>query len=194
VIELDKVSYGYGGTALFSQLSLALQPGSFHFLTGPSGAGKTTLLDVVAARKTSGSVEGEITVNGRPQDAKSFARVAAYVEQLDVHQPLATVAEAVRFSAALRLDADDKDAFCDFILDQLELGALRHRQVGVLGAGGLSFDQRKKLGVAVEVASNPAVLFLDEPTSGLDARAALSVIQATRRLSKRRAVLCTVHQ
>mmetsp|Transcript_18014 Transcript_18014/g.58257 ORF Transcript_18014/g.58257 Transcript_18014/m.58257 type:complete len:144 (-) Transcript_18014:2551-2982(-) len=134
-------------------------------LMGSSGAGKTTLLDVVAARKTSGSIEGEITVNGRPQTPRALAKIAAYVEQLDVHQPLATVAEAVRFSAALRLDADAtaREAFCEFILDQLELSDVRDRQVGVLGAG-LSFDQRKKLGVAVEVASNPAVPFLDEPT------------------------------
>jgi len=86
-------------------------------------------------------------------------------EPLCLRHRLATVAEAVRFSAALRLDADAtaREAFCEFILDQLELSDVRDRQVGVLGAG-LSFDQRKKLGVAVEVASNPAVPFLDEPT------------------------------
>ena len=44
MIELDNVAYSYGGAELFSGLDLALAPGSFHFLTGPSGAGKTTLL------------------------------------------------------------------------------------------------------------------------------------------------------
>jgi cell division transport system ATP-binding protein len=44
VIELENVSYTYGDGALLSDVSVKLQPGSFHFLTGPSGAGKTTLL------------------------------------------------------------------------------------------------------------------------------------------------------
>jgi cell division transport system ATP-binding protein len=44
VIEVDKVAFSYGGAELFSDLSLTLAPGTFHFLTGPSGAGKTTLL------------------------------------------------------------------------------------------------------------------------------------------------------
>ncbi len=44
LIELENVAYSYGGGELLSDISLQLQPGSFHFLTGPSGAGKTTLL------------------------------------------------------------------------------------------------------------------------------------------------------
>ena len=44
MIELEQVAYSYGGGELLGEVSLALGPGSFHFLTGPSGAGKTTLL------------------------------------------------------------------------------------------------------------------------------------------------------
>jgi len=69
-------------------------PGTMTCLMGSSGAGKTTLLDVVAARKTSGSIEGEITVNGRPQTPRALAKIAAYVEQLDVHQPPAAVSNS----------------------------------------------------------------------------------------------------
>ncbi|MFU8779165.1 MAG: cell division ATP-binding protein FtsE, partial [Roseovarius sp.] len=44
MIELENVAYSYGGGELLTDVSLALSPGSFHFLTGPSGSGKTTLL------------------------------------------------------------------------------------------------------------------------------------------------------
>jgi cell division transport system ATP-binding protein len=44
VIELENVAYNYGGGELFSDLSLKLSAGSFHFLTGPSGSGKTTFM------------------------------------------------------------------------------------------------------------------------------------------------------
>merc|ERR1719453_1035109 len=67
--------------------------------------------------------------------------------------------------------------------------------VGSLEMGGLSFEQRKRLTMAVEMAANPSVLFLDEPTSGLDSRAALVVIRAVQNISTTgRAVICTIHQ
>ena len=41
-------------------------------LMGESGAGKTTLLDVIAMRKGSGEITGEILLNGFPQETVSF--------------------------------------------------------------------------------------------------------------------------
>jgi len=44
VIELASAGFRYGAQDIFSRVEVNLQPGSFHFLTGPSGAGKTTFL------------------------------------------------------------------------------------------------------------------------------------------------------
>ena len=52
MIELDNVAYSYGGGELLSEVSLALQPGSFHFLTGPSGSGTTTFLKLCSGELT----------------------------------------------------------------------------------------------------------------------------------------------
>jgi ABC-type transport system involved in cytochrome bd biosynthesis fused ATPase/permease subunit len=41
------------------------QPNTMTALMGPSGAGKSTLLDVLAQRKNTGRIEGEILVNGK---------------------------------------------------------------------------------------------------------------------------------
>lgn len=43
-------------------------------LMGSSGAGKTTLLDVLAGRKTSGTITGDIRLNGHPKMQKTFTR------------------------------------------------------------------------------------------------------------------------
>ena len=46
----------------------------------PRSSGKTTLLDLLADRISSGKVEGEIRVNGRPRGS-TFKHYAAYVQQ-----------------------------------------------------------------------------------------------------------------
>lgn len=58
------------------------------------------LLDVLAQRKTEGSIRGTVLVDGRPPPLPvSFQRSAGYYEQLDVHEPFTTVREAMEFSA-----------------------------------------------------------------------------------------------
>ena len=52
------------------------------------------------------------------------------------------------------------------VLDIVELTPLRHTLVGMPGVSGLSVEQRKRLTIAVELVSNPSVIFMDEPTSG----------------------------
>jgi ABC-type multidrug transport system ATPase subunit len=79
---------------------------------------------VLAGRKTGGSVTSAITLNGFDKDQKSFARVAGYVEQVDIHSPVVTVREAVDFSATIRLQETDwsperREVFVDGILEIL---------------------------------------------------------------------------
>jgi len=173
-------------------------PGNMVALMGASGAGKTTLLDVLAGRKTGGSMTGNITINGKPKDTNFFHRYAAYVEQFDSHLPQATVREAVAFSAAMRLESSVSDEErmrrVDDVLTTLELQRVADVQIGLPATGGLSAELRKKVSIAAELISNPGILFLDEPTTGLDASAALSVMLAVRKLANDISVVCTIHQ
>ena len=66
-----------------------------------AGAGKTTLLDVIAGRKTGGTITGDILVNGVPKNDEVFRRLTGYVEQNDIHDPNTTVREGLLFSAKM---------------------------------------------------------------------------------------------
>ena len=173
--------------------------GTLTALMGSSGAGKTTLMDVIAGRKTQGSIEGTISVNGHPQQLRTFNRLCGYVEQVDTHLASQTVREALHFSATLRLppsvSAERRRTFVEEVLDILELTAIAGRVIGDAALPGLSPGQLKRVTIGVELVANPAVLFLDEPTSGLDSRAALVVMRVVARIaSTGRTVLCTIHQ
>lgn len=185
--------------ALLQGVNGFAKAGELTALMGSSGAGKTTLMDVIAGRKTSGTITGDILVNGHPQQFPSFNRMMGYCEQQDIHVGTATVREAVDFSATLRLPAsvseEARRRFVDQILEDLELTPLAHRLVGDANIEGLSPGELKRLTIGVELASNPSFLFLDEPTSGLDSRAALIVVRVIRKIAQRgRAVVCTIHQ
>lgn len=91
---------------LLSDVSGTFRPGVLTALVGVSGAGKTTLLDVLAGRKTSGYVEGSISISGYPKNQETFARISGYCEQNDIHSPNITVYESLIYSAWLRLSAD----------------------------------------------------------------------------------------
>ena len=71
--------------AVVAQHFVAAQPGSMLALMGSSGAGKTTLLDVIAGRKNTGIITGEIKLNGHVVKQETFARLTAYCEQMDMH-------------------------------------------------------------------------------------------------------------
>lgn len=51
-------------------------------LLGPSGSGKSTLLDILAMRKSTGTLGGTVTVNGSPRVSAEFLRLSAYVPQV----------------------------------------------------------------------------------------------------------------
>nr|XP_017233841.1 PREDICTED: pleiotropic drug resistance protein 1-like isoform X2 [Daucus carota subsp. sativus] len=184
---------------LLKGLSGAFRPGVLTALMGVSGAGKTTLMDVLAGRKTGGYIEGSITVSGYPKKQETFARIAGYCEQNDIHSPHVTVYESLLYSAWLRLpsevDTDKRKMFVNEVLELVELDVLKGALVGLPGVDGLSTEQRKRLTIAVELVSNPSIIFMDEPTSGLDARAAAIVMRTVRNtVDTGRTVVCTIHQ
>ncbi|KAJ4903780.1 ABC transporter G family member 33 [Raphanus sativus] len=184
---------------LLSDITGAFRPGVLTALMGISGAGKTTLLDVLAGRKTSGYIEGEIRINGYSKVQETFARVSGYCEQTDIHLPNITVEESLIYSAWLRLvpeiDQKTKIRFVKEVLETIELEEIKDTMVGVPGQSGLSTEQRKRLTVAVELVANPSIIFMDEPTTGLDARAAAIVMRAVKNVAETgRTIVCTIHQ
>lgn len=121
----------------------------------PLKHGRFSFVDDLWYRKTEGTIKGSIMVDGRDLPL-SFQRSAGYCEQLDVHEPFATVREALEFSAMLRQSRDtpkaEKLAYVDTIIDLLELHDIEYTLIGKVGAG-LSVEQRKRVTIGVELVS-----------------------------------------
>ena len=81
-----------------------------------------------------------------------------------------TVEETLRYAATLRLPETtdtERDSAVNDVIRQLGLEACRHTIVGNAFIRGVSGGERKRLCVAIELLTQPKILFLDEPTSGL---------------------------
>ncbi|WRX10698.1 ABC transporter-like, partial [Theobroma cacao] len=184
---------------LLQDITGAFRPGILTALMGASGAGKTTLMDVLSGRKTGGHIDGEIKIGGYPKIQETYARISAYCEQTDIHSPQITIEESVKYSAWLRLPEQvDKHKRLEFVaevLQMIELDEIKDALVGIPGVSGISPEQRKRLTIAVELVSNPSIIFMDEPTSGLDARAAAIVMRVVKNIvNTNRTIVCTIHQ
>ncbi|XVF22005.1 hypothetical protein REPUB_Repub12eG0137200 [Reevesia pubescens] len=197
--KLREQGFPHKKLQLLQDITGAFKPGILTALMGASGAGKTTLMDVLSGRKTGGYIEGEIKIEGYPKIQETYARISAYCEQIDIHSPQITIEESVMYSARLRLPKQvDKHKRLEFVakvLQMIELDEIKDALVGIPGVGGISPEQRKRLTIAVELVSNPSIIFMDEPTSGLDARAAAIVMRVVKNIvSTNRTIVCTIHQ
>lgn len=185
---------------LLEGVSFKALPGDLVALMGPSGSGKTTLLHCLTGYITPS--QGEVRVNGQPL---ALAREAlrgsiGYVPQDDIIHPELTVREAVRYSARFRLPPDYSDreieARVDAALAELGLEAVAHLEIGRPEQKVLSGGQRKRVNIAIELVTDPVLLFLDEPTSGLAADDTTALIELLSRLAREggKTIIATIHQ
>ncbi len=168
------------------------------------GCGKTSLMNVLAAR-VSGLIDkdtkltGSVKVNGTDRDEEIFRRISAYVLQDDRLYPHLTVQETLMMSAHFFLpenyDLDRKTLLVESVMAELGLGKARNTIIGDEKVRGVSGGERKRANIAVQLISNPAILFLDEPTSGLDSFQAQAVMESMKAMTEHgRLVITVIHQ
>lgn len=177
-------------------VSGVVEGGALMFIMGPSGAGKSTMLDALAGR-LKGDVAGSITVDGEHLSHKQLTLMSKYVQQEDVHIPVLTVEETLRYTANLyTTDVAECKRRVDDAIAILGLELQRHTRVGNFLLRGLSGGQKRRLSVGVELVAKPRVLFLDEPTSGLDSTSAFSVVSSLRNIAHQSGttMLLSIHQ
>ena len=183
VIELNSVSYGYSGAALFSQLSLSLAPGSFHFLTGPSGAGKTTLLRLCYADLLAKS--GTVRLFG--QDAAGLDRDAVALARRRigiVHQDCQFLDHlSLAENIALPLTVADRAGEVGQNLPELLSWVGLSKQSNQLPPE-LSGGERQRAALARAVIMSPDVIIADEPTGNVDSEMSQRLLHLLVELNK----------
>ncbi|KAM5356834.1 hypothetical protein ACJ41O_003480 [Fusarium nematophilum] len=167
---------------ILSESAGLVHAGEMLAIMGPSGSGKTTLLNALAHREAAAGADttGQIMSNGQKASTGMIRNLSAYVEQEDALIGSITVKETMVFAARLSLPSNisRREALrrVDDLIVSFGLQEQADTIVGTPIKKGLSGGQKKRLGVASRLVTNPKIIFLDEPTSGLDSALSAELI------------------
>ncbi|HET6211327.1 MAG TPA: FHA domain-containing protein [Micromonosporaceae bacterium] len=192
-LTADGLTVRLGKQILLSDVTFGLTEGSLLAVIGPSGCGKSTLLRAMTGIRP--ATEGRVHYDGRDLYAH-YAELRyriGLVPQDDVLHRQLTVRRALRFAASLRFADDvprkERHARVEEVLATLGLADRAKQRIDTLSGG-----QRKRTSVALELLTEPSMLYLDEPTSGLDPALDREVMQELREMANSgRTVVCVTH-
>jgi branched-chain amino acid transport system ATP-binding protein len=201
ILDVQGVTKRFGGLTAVNNVSFSVNEGQILSVIGPNGAGKSTLFKLIASflPTTSGEVRfrGERISNLAPhivarkgvvrtfQETTIF-RSMSVRENIIVAHHLRSKASLLGFFIGSRQAAQDEAEFAasaDSIVSFLGLDAIRNELASTLPQGHL-----RALGMAIGLATHPAVLLLDEPFAGMNHDETMRMVQLVRSLRDERGV------
>ena len=179
-LQVDNLSKRFGEQLLFENISFGIGKGQKVALIAKNGMGKSTLLRIIAGKDTSESgtviFRNDITVGILDQDPALDPENSIFEEVFHSDSPVLKLIkayeEAVAHNHTEALEklipemdihsAWDYDTTIKQILSELKIDTY-DKKIGQLSGG-----QKKRVGLAKVLISNPDFLILDEPTNHLD--------------------------
>ena len=177
IVSVEHINFYYPTKQALHDVSFTLETGSITALVGPNGAGKSTLLRSLAGLDTPFS--GKISVDGIDvaEDPRlAHTRIGYLSDDFGLYNEL-SVRDVLAFIAGCHnLTGQEATTRLDWVIATLRLGDVISQKCGTLSRGW-----RQRVGIAMSILHQPAMLMLDEPASGLDpeARGELSTILKT---------------
>uniref|UniRef100_A0A3P9A012 ABC transporter domain-containing protein n=1 Tax=Esox lucius TaxID=8010 RepID=A0A3P9A012_ESOLU len=184
---------------ILNGISFHVNSGQIMGILGNSGSGKTTLLDAISGRiGNSGTLLGDVSVNGRKLKREQYQDCFCYVLQSDNLLSYLTVEETLTYTAQLALRRYSAEVIHKKVLAvmaELNLSHVAHSVIGGRVFPGISGGERRRVSIAMQLLQDPKVILLDEPTTGLDSMTANQIVVLLAELAKSdRIVIVTIHQ
>lgn len=185
MIKFEHVGLRYGvGPEVLSDVNFSLDPGSFHFLSGPSGAGKTSLMSLLYLGRypTRGlmSMFGQNIGQLNRQELKKLRQQIGVVFQdfrlLNHMSAFDNIALPLRISGQPEKEIK---ANVEELMEWVGLGDHQHMLPNTLSGG-----QQQRVAIARAVITRPRLLLADEPTGNLDDEIGLRLMNLFDQLNR----------
>ncbi|MBR4928298.1 MAG: ATP-binding cassette domain-containing protein, partial [Oscillospiraceae bacterium] len=163
------ISRGSGKNAFATPhaMDINIRPGELIAIVGCSGAGKSTIMNCMSGYLQ--PTQGTVSINGTNlyENFDSLKEIIGYVPQADIVYDNLSVFDMLYYTAQMRLPKEltdtERKAAVERAIQMVDLQEHQQRLIKKLSGG-----QKKRASIAVELLSDPSLLFLDEPASGLD--------------------------
>lgn len=165
-----------------NQINLGIRPGELVAIIGGSGAGKSTILNCMCGYLP--PEKGEVYINGVNlyQNFDSLKKLIGYVPQQDIVYDNLTLHDMLSYTAKLVLPRDATAREREYAIKRaISLVEMTEKTNSMIKS--FSGGQKKRASIAVELLSDPNLLFLDEPTSGLDPGTERSLMRSLREMA-----------
>lgn len=200
LLEFRGVGFKYDGAPepALHELSFTIEANTSVGLVGPTGCGKTTTVDLILGllAPSTGSIHADGTELGA-RNLANWQKNLGYVPQ-HIYISDDTVARNIAFGVPddeIDMDAVRRAArianLDEFIESELSDGY--DTSIGERGVR-LSGGQRQRIGIARAMYRDPAVLVMDEATSALDGITEEYVMDAVRKLSRKKTIILIAHR
>jgi ABC-type multidrug transport system ATPase subunit len=180
ILEVRNLTKDFGGFRAVDNLSFSVNRGDVFGFLGQNGAGKSTTMRMILSliKPSSGeiSLQGLDLVSNRKAGLK---QVGAIIERPDLYKYLSAY-DNLQLFARLSGIAVHKSK----LMDQLEAVGLAQRYKSKVGT--FSQGMKQRLGIAIAMVHDPALLILDEPTNGLDPQGIADMRETILRLNRER--------
>jgi cell division transport system ATP-binding protein len=175
VLEHVAMEYPTGGEILHD-VSMRLDPGSFHFLAGPSGVGKSSLLSLLwlERRASRGNIHmfGENVTCVPRFDLPRFRRRIGIV--LQDYRLLGHMTVAENVGLPLKVFGEPQEEIDEKVHELLKWIGLAEYHDSYPRT--LSGGQKQRVAIARAVITRPDILLADEPTGNLDPELSLKLM------------------
>ena len=162
LLKVDKISLGYNGTPLFSDISFMMHEGERLRLNGRNGAGKSTLVQAIMATANSENLSSDCFAG--VIEVEKEIKIGLYEQEIN-HQYLELTLE----DALEQILRDKKQPISQQKVKQLMSDYLFNPATdGKMTVSRLSGGQKARIQLISMLINDPQILILDEPTNHLD--------------------------
>lgn len=162
IIEVEHLSKDYGNFSAVSDLSFHVEQGDVYGFLGQNGAGKSTTIRMLLTLIQ--PTNGIIRLFGKDLQANRnevLQQTGAVIERPDLYKYLSAIDNLSIFARLSGNRLTEKQLLDK--LDHVGLADRAHSKVKTFSQG-----MKQRLGIAVALVNDPALVVLDEPTNGLD--------------------------